>query len=171
MERRKKKSGKWGIFILMAFDVYTNKAHIHTHTQTGRHREIEFLIISLWNFKRTERKRRKLGEFTSPIVREMRKRRKKPGSMWNSLYPACLQPHEHSRSRRTLSTNTPTAEKGWKASPEKENQMWMKQKIFPRHFCPVLRIKFFNPEKKKTFFGFSSCANTQYSGAGNNNNN
>ena len=22
----------------------------------------------------------------------------------------------------------------------------MKQKIFPRHFCPVLRIKFFNPE-------------------------
>lgn len=25
--------------------------------------------------------------------------------------------------------------------------MWMKQKIFARHFYPVLRIKFFNPEK------------------------
>lgn len=35
----------------------------------------------------------------------------------------------------------------WKASPEK-NVMWMKQKIFPRHFYPVLQIKFFNPEKR-----------------------
>lgn len=36
------------------------------------------------------------------------------------------------------------SKKDEKRAPKKGK---MKQKIFPRHFYPVLRIKFFNPEK------------------------
>lgn len=62
------------------------------------------------------------------------------------------------RRRKGVRTNT-GKRKRMKSEPRKNGVKRVKQKISPRHFYPVLRIKFFNPEN---LVSLSSCANTQF---------
>lgn len=110
--------------------------------------------IQLHNFLFTLRPR---AEFTSlsamvswtrMYIREEEKA-SRPKTSWLNMKlfePSIqfLQPHTSINTKRDWHRHSDTTWKDEKRAPKKGK---MKQKIFPRHFYPVLWAKFFNPEK------------------------
>lgn len=87
---------------------------------------------------------------------------KKPNSMRNFLYHhpvSTTSPTHPKREYNEGSHQHRRTPERMKSEPRKSGKesMWMRQNIFPRHFYPVLRMKFFNPEKKIQTIR-SSCA-------------
>lgn len=150
--------------------------------------KLNFLVFHCEFFKRTERgeKKKKLTEFTSPPLsagyrtRDEKKGRNKPDSMWNSLYPK----HQRVSTTPRIHLQRLNTERGvlghqhivsrqpkrMKSEPRKKRKANVNEtKNLSQTFLSRSTDKVLQPRIHFSVSLRSSCANTQYLGAGNNN--